>query len=132
MTSMMQGVRCPTLTEAYRRLGIDVTAPRNASWSMRSDDRVVLVLWADEFDPQRRVYSNFQRAPQSWSHKRLNRRRIEHLKHVQSLRDPMFESIVATPVGRNRHSRKIWEIGPTMRLTNLDAQTGQFSAETVN
>jgi len=121
---------CRTLTEAYERQGVTVRNPRR-TWSAISDDgkTVVVTLWSDRFqDADRRTYSTFGLDGKGWSDRRENWQRVEHLKHALSRCGGVFESIIVTspdPI----HSRIIKrEVGPRMRVVEIDESTGRFRA----
>ncbi|MGX5842801.1 hypothetical protein ACWGTI_18955 [Mesorhizobium sp. ArgA1] len=122
---------CKTLTEAYARLGATVRNPRR-TWSTISDDgkSVIVTLWTDRFlDVEQTKYSTFGLPGKGWMHRFENRRRVEHLQHALSKRGGLFRSIIVTS-NDSAHSRIIARsVGPQMRVTDIDATTGQFKAE---
>lgn len=126
------GSECRTLTEAYARFGIRLTNPRTA-WSGQGEDgRVVLTLWSNQFaDVDRCVYDILDAATGSWIDRPANKQRIQHLKYVQEYRGGFFDSIVITQPDRAYTRIVRREIGPRMRLVQLDPTTGRFRAERV-
>lgn len=128
---MTADAKCRTLTEAYGRFGILVRNPRRM-WSAQADDgAVVLTLWSDLFtDVDRRVYDVMARPAEGWSDRPENRRRIEHLKHAEAKFDGVFHSIIITQTGSSFRRIASVEIGPRMRVTELDSK-GRFRAERV-
>src|SRR5688572_15528523 len=97
---MATDARCRTLTEAYGRFGIRVTAPRRM-WSAQTDKgEAVLTLWSDLFaDADRRVYDVMERPTDGWSDRPENRRRVEHLKNARAKSGGIFNSIIVTQKG---------------------------------
>lgn len=127
---------CRTLTEAYARLGATIRNPRR-TWSAMTDDNsnVVLTLWSDLFtDVHRQIYDVFGEPETEWIHRPENRRRIEHLRYVLNKRGGEFYSIIVTSVNPPPAPRVILkrEIGPRMKLTDLDDRTGKFRAERIS
>jgi hypothetical protein len=103
-----QDVKCKTLTEAYRRQGIAEAKSIRQAWSQQCDDgTVVLTLWADQFeDASRQVFNTLNEPLGGWVDKWPNRQRIGHLKHVRSLADPAFKSIIVIPAGPGQRTRR--------------------------
>jgi hypothetical protein len=103
-----QDVKCKTLTEAYRRQGIAEAKSIRQAWSQQCDDgTVVLTLWADQFeDASRQVFNTLNEPLGAWVDKWPNRQRIDHLKHVRSLADPAFKSIIVIPAGPGQRTRR--------------------------
>jgi hypothetical protein len=123
-------VRCRTLTEAYQRQGIaKVKGGIRQAWSQQSGDGMVVVtLWTDLFEDQsRRVFNCLHEPLRSWVDAPANRRRKAHLEYVRSLDEPIFKSILVAPAGSGHSRGRSWEIGPDMRLTDLDSR-GRFRA----
>jgi hypothetical protein len=119
-----------TLTECYAHFGITVSDPRKA-WSRQGNDgTVVVTLWSDLFkDTDRNKYSNFDTFKPSGIERTENKNRMEHLKYARDKQAGIFQSIVVTPKDSSRTETVKREIGPPMRLTQLDEDTGEFSAE---
>jgi IS1 family transposase len=131
MTGKGKTTDCRTLTEAYSRQGIEVRNPRR-TWSAvdPKTGKVVVTLWTDRFqDVDRRSYSTFGLDGKGWSDRYENRLRVEHLKLALSKNKGLFESIIVT-ANDALHSRIVrCEIGPRMRVVEVDESTGRFRAE---
>jgi hypothetical protein len=133
MVRQYSNAECRTLTEAYARLGATIRNPRR-TWSAMTDDgdNAILTLWSDLFtDVNRQIFDVFGELAGEWIHRSENRRRIEHLRYAGDKRAGVFYSIIVTSVNPPPAPRVILtrEIGPRMKLTDLDERTGRFRAE---
>jgi hypothetical protein len=115
-----------SLTACYAKWGVAITNPRRA-WSAEAEDgTVILTLWSNEMDVDRRQFSNFRPKGHKFKESWPKTRRTELLKKVAASNDKTFYSIIVTKVSENKNS---FEIGPRMRLVKLNELTGEFSAE---
>ena len=109
------------------------------SWSGRTSDGtvVVLTIWEDQINNKTkpRSYSLFGDPNLSdWIDRLGNRERIENLKWARDHCDGKFSVIIAKAkdtTARTREIAEAYHTKMTMRLTDLNEETGEFSAEVV-
>jgi hypothetical protein len=123
--------------KAFAHFGVTLTNER-WSWSGRAPDgKVVLTIWKDEM--------NYKTKPPScscfghpslseWMDRPGNTERIKDLKWARDHCGGEFSVVITTAKDPTARVREIDEAYPTkmiMRLTGLNEQTGEFSAEVV-
>ncbi len=122
------------VVDAFAHLG----APTNNryAWSVQSDDHsvTVLTLWVHEiYDDGVTVVADFFGASNldEWTDRPPNRRRIEHLKHVEE-HDETFRVIMVRARDANEHPPNVIARWPeddlVMTLTAFNSETGEFRA----
>jgi hypothetical protein len=121
------------LTDCYAHFGITLNNPRRWAWSKQAEDgTVVVTLWSTLFkDVDRINYDTFDMHEQDreWMERHENRHRIEHLRYARDQRAGIFQSIIVTPGDSRRTEVSNAEIGPRMRLIELNEDTGEFRAQ---
>ncbi len=123
--------------EAYASFGAELKNERWA-WSGHSADEttVVVTLWQDKMRPVEGGirYDIFDDPDlESWRTKRGNRERVRDLVLARDRCDGLFRVVVgrANDTGDAMLEGSLYEASPdlTMRLIDLDENTGEFSAE---
>ena len=119
--------------KAYKHFGITLKNER-WSWSGRAPDgRVAVTIWKDLLKGKPLKYNMFGDPKLSlWKGRPGNLERIEHLKWAMHKRDGLFHVVMATAVDVSAEPRSAAEAYPTkliMKLTALDEESGEFSAE---
>jgi hypothetical protein len=126
------------LAQAFAHFG---AAGRNQrwSWSARSADgsTVVLTVWKDRLDYTGKpiVYDTFNR-PNLNEWKAGNRERLDNLIYARDHCEGRFRVVITIAEDVNASPRKIARCYPQdkllMKITKMDEQTGEFSAESVD
>jgi hypothetical protein len=128
------------LAECFDTFGAKGANPR-WSWSARSEDgkTVVLTLWKDGIRVQGQsvTYDSFDlEGSGEWQKRPGNRERIENLKWARDNCGGLFRVVITVAKDTAAIPRSIAECFPkpnlTMRLLDLNEQTGEFRAESIS
>ena len=129
-----------TLSECFAHFGATGANPR-WSWSARSSDdkTVVLTLWQDQFKRgpgNTTIYEAIEKKGGNWLKRPGNRERLNNLIHAHDYCDGQFHVVVTIARDINANPRSIAECFPhdrlIMRITELDRQTGEFRAVSID
>lgn len=123
--------------KAFKHFGVTLKNER-WSWSGRNDKGdVVLLLWTDEMNYKTKppTCSTFDLPSlPAWRDRPGNKERIENLVWARDKNGGKFFVVMAKAKDPNELTRQTDEAYPTkivMRLTRLNEETGEFSAEVV-
>lgn len=125
-----------THTGAFGHFG---AKPRNVqwSWSARTDDKVIVTLWQDQFtrEGEKLTYSR-PAVPEGEPDTRPGFRELmSNLKFAQDELAGLLHVIVAVARDKSASPRSIAHCFPsdmTMKLIDLDPDSGSFKAERVS
>lgn len=122
-------------TAAFEHFGAAGKNPR-WSWSGRSPDgkTVVVTIWRDQLNYKitPAVFSCFGKNSEAWSNRMGNTERIENLIWARDNCGGRFRAVICEAEDVKANPREIRSCFPAdnfaMQLTNLDEDTGEFSA----